>query len=145
MRNYIGYATYYRKFIFKFAYISNPLNYLLQKIIFKLSSEYVKVFIAIKNDYCKIVTLAYQKFSKQFIVNTDASDFKIGAILTNKIISDVEKRIAYNSETILKPSAKLLLLVKKCYHLLIHSNTFVAIRLLKHIKVRTDHSAIQCL
>lgn len=76
VRSFLGYTTYYRKFIFKFTHISNPLNKLLQKnIILKWSAECEEAFTAIIKAFCEVVTLVYINFSKQYIVDTGACDF----------------------------------------------------------------------
>ena len=85
MRSFLGYATYYRKFIKEFAHIAAPLNRLLQKEeAYKLSPDCDAAFEALKTAFSEIVTLAHPDFKKTFTVGTDASDYGIGGVLSQK-------------------------------------------------------------
>ena len=82
VRSLLWYATYYRKFIKGFAHLSYPLNKLLQKDHpFQWNATCEQAFYLLKKSFCEIVTLKFPNFSRPFIVNTDASDVGIGAVL----------------------------------------------------------------
>ena len=83
VRRYLGYASYYRKFIRGFAHIVDPLNKLLQKNnSFWWAVECEDAFKTLKKAILEVVTFAYPDFSKPFIVDIDASDVGIGAVLS---------------------------------------------------------------
>ena len=57
-RSFLGYATYYRKFIKGFAQIADPINKLLEKdSICQWSQLCEKPFTRLKKAFCEIVTL----------------------------------------------------------------------------------------
>ena len=63
MRSFLGYATYYRKFINGFVHIAAPLNCLLQKEeAYKWSPDCDAAFEAFKKAFSEIVTLAHPDF-----------------------------------------------------------------------------------
>ena len=82
MRSFLGYATYYQKFIKGFAHIAAPLNRILQTKAYKWSSDCDAAFEALKKAFSEIVTLAPPDFKKKFTVDTDASDYGIGGVLS---------------------------------------------------------------
>ena len=64
-----------------------------------------KAFQTLKELVTKAPVLAYPDFEKPFILDTDASDVAIGAILS-KIIDSVEHPIGYFSRTLTGPEKK---------------------------------------
>jgi len=83
IRSFLGLIGYYRKFIKNFAKISKPSTNRLkgiQHVI--LNDEYTKTFIFCKTLLCKDHLLRYPNFTKPFILTTDASNFAIGAVLS---------------------------------------------------------------
>ena len=70
MRSFLGYATYYRKFIKGFAHIAAPLNRLLQKEeAYKWSPDCDAAFEALKTAFCEIVSLVHPDFKMTFTVD----------------------------------------------------------------------------
>ena len=66
MRSFLGYATYYRKFIKEFAHIAAPLNRLLQtEETSKWSPDCDAAFEALTKAFIEIVTLAHPDFKKR--------------------------------------------------------------------------------
>ena len=106
MRSFLGYETYYRKFIKVFAHIAAPLNRLLQKEeAYKWLPNCDAAFEALKTAFSEIVTLADPDFKKTFTVNTDASDYGIG-VLSQKNEQNRKQPVAYFSRTLSKPERK---------------------------------------
>ena len=82
VREFLGYASCYRKFIRSFALNTAPPNKLLQNdSSFQWTAEVEDAMTALKKAFCEVVTLAYPDFQKQFIVDKDASDYGIGHVL----------------------------------------------------------------
>ena len=66
MRSFLGYATYYRKFIKGFAHIAAPPNRLLQKEeAYKWSPDCDAAFEALKTAYSEIVTLGHPDLKRR--------------------------------------------------------------------------------
>lgn len=146
VRSFLGYATYYRKFIPSFAHIAHPLNKLLQKDqIFQWSPACEEAFQTLKKAFCEIVTLAYPNFAVPFIVDTDASDFGIGAVLSQKNSANIEQPIAYYSRSLSKSERKYAVTRKEMLALVDALKHFRCYLLGKKFLVRTDHSALQWL
>lgn len=101
IKGFLGLLGYYRKFIKDFAKLTKPLTNCLKKgmeINYK-NPEYVKCFELCKNLLINEPILQYPDFTQKFNLTTDASNFAIGAVLSQgKIGSDLP--IAYASRTL---------------------------------------------
>ena len=102
-------------------------------------------FKALKKALLEVVTLAYPDFSKPFIVDTDASDVGIGAVLSQLNNSNVEQPLAYYSRSLSKPERKYAVTRKEMLALVDSLRHFRCYLIGKKFKVRTDHSALQWL
>lgn len=100
IKQFLGLVGYYRRFIKNFAKIAKPLTNLLKKEIpFSWTNEHQTSFDTFRNILLTSPILSYPDFSKEFILTTDASNFAIGAILSQgKLGSDLP--IAYASRTL---------------------------------------------
>ena len=89
VQSFLGLANYYRRFIPDFSKIAHPLNSLLKKDSkFIWNKEVDNAFKNIKSKFSSAPILAYPDRSIPFIVETDSSNFAIGAILSQKSIKD---------------------------------------------------------
>ena len=70
------------------------MNKLLQKDSTRRSQSCEEAFTRLKNAFFEIVTLSFPNFSKPLIFDTDASDFGIGAVLSQRNQTNVEQPIA---------------------------------------------------
>ena len=71
---FLGLASYYRRFIRKFAEIARPLHRLTEKgRPFKWTTECDTAFAELKLRLCSTPVLTYPDFSLPFILDTDAS------------------------------------------------------------------------
>jgi hypothetical protein len=98
LRQFLGLASYYRKFIFEFAKIAAPLNQLMKKeITYQWNAEHQNAFEYLKKRLTTAPILAHPDFSKPFIIMTDASALGLGAVLAQKDDNGREVVIRYAS------------------------------------------------
>ena len=101
IKQFLGLAGYYRRFIPDFAKIARPLHYLLQKEIkFMWGEAQENACVTLKQKLCSQPLLQYPDFSSPFVVTTDASDFALGGVLSQGPIGK-DPPIAYTSRTLI--------------------------------------------
>ncbi len=81
LKQFLGLAFYYRKFIPKFANVAEPLH-LMRKFV--RSHDCQHAFDPLKQKLTEAPVLAYPSFDKDFVLETDASIKGVGAILSQK-------------------------------------------------------------
>lgn len=97
VRRFLGITSWYRRFVPNFAKLSQPLTSLLKKgKHFKWTDEQKTAFEELKRRLTESPVLACPDFDKTFVLQTDASDYGLGAVLTQEIEGS-ERVIAYAS------------------------------------------------
>jgi len=97
VRAFFGLASYYHKFVKDFATIAEPLSALTQKgVRFSWSPEAQQAFERLKRALAETVTLVYPQPNQTFILDTDASDVAVGAILST-MVDGVERPFSLGS------------------------------------------------
>lgn len=81
LRGFLGLAGYYRKFIHDFGIIAAPLTRLLRRDAFAWDDEADAAFQALQGALTTGPVLQMPEFSKDFVVNSDASGAGFGAML----------------------------------------------------------------
>lgn len=83
IKQFLGLAGYYRRFIPNFSKIAKPLTELLKKdVAFRWETAQDEAFTYLRDALCREPILQYPDFTKTFIVTTDASDTAIGGVLS---------------------------------------------------------------
>ena len=101
VKQFLGLAGYYRRFIKDFAKIARPLNNLLQKgVPFIWGEAQERAFKTLREILCTAPLLQYPDFNKPFIVTTDASDYALGAVLSQGEIGK-DLPVAYASRAMI--------------------------------------------
>ena len=98
-RSFLGLASYYRRFCPGFAEIARPLHKLCEKgRRFQWTPEAQEAFDRLKQVLTSPPVLAYPLPNIRFIVDTDASAFSVGGVLS-QIQNGHERVIAYMSKS----------------------------------------------
>lgn len=83
IKQFLGLAGYYRRFIPNFSRTAKPLTELLKKdVTFNWKQAQENAFRSLRNSLCIEPILQYSYFTKPFIVTTDASGYAIGSIIS---------------------------------------------------------------
>ncbi|KAL7288279.1 hypothetical protein TKK_0017618 [Trichogramma kaykai] len=83
LRRFTGLISWYRRFVPNVASLAAPLNKLLLKnVCWTWGKTQEKVFKTLKEHLIKALILACPNFSETFILQTDASNDGLGAVLT---------------------------------------------------------------
>lgn len=102
VRRFLGMASWYRRFLPNFSTLIAPLSNLLRKNRkFQWDSVCEEAFQSAKEHLIKAPVLSCPDFTLPFVIQTDASGYGIGAVLTQQI-GDNEKVICYLSRSLNK-------------------------------------------
>ena len=146
VRSFLGFANYYRRFVHNYAQISKPLARLMEKDApFEWTDECSRSFKSLKLNLSTTPILAYPKFDKPFILDTDASGYAIGAVLSQIDDSKVERPIAFFSRLLSKPEQNYSVTRKELLAMIDAMEQYRVYLLGKKFLVRTDHSALKWL
>lgn len=101
LQSFLAFSNFYKRFIKNFSKICNPMNRLLRKNVpFAWSDECNSAFEFLKGCFISAPILKFFDFTQPAILETDASDFALGSILS-QVFDDVMHPIAYHSRTFL--------------------------------------------
>ena len=148
VRSFMGLASYYRKFVPKFAAIATPLHRLTEKgRRFLWTAECERAFGLLKHHLSSPPILAYPDVSQtagEFVLDTDASDLAIGAVLSQKTDKG-EAVIAYASRCLSKCERRYSTTRREMLALVAFLKHFRPYLLGRPFTVRTDHQSLQWL
>lgn len=100
VRRFLGLASWYRRFVPQFSTVIAPLSNLLRKNrSFEWDDSCENAFRAIKEYLVSAPVLTCPDFSLPFTIQTDASGYGVGAVLT-QLHPDGEKVICYLSRSL---------------------------------------------
>lgn len=145
VRRIIGLASWYRRFVPNFSTITAPLTALTRKNKqFVWDSDCEDALTKIKEHLVSAPVLACPNFDLPFVIQTDASDYGLGAILS-QIQDGSEKVICYLSRSLNKAERSYSVTEKECLAVL-----FAVEKLRPYIEgtkftVITDHYSLKWL
>ena len=143
LRSFLGLASYYRRFILKFADVAAPLHRLQEKAVsFQWSEQCNSAFETLKRRLSSAPVLAFPRSSDTFILDTDASEHGIGAVLSQNQCG-IERVIAYGSRTLTKSERNYCVTRRELLALVYFLRHFRSYLLGRPFVVRTDHAALR--
>ena len=148
LRQFLGLASYYRRFIPCFAKIAAPLHALTKKgIEFQWTCECQEAFERLKRLLCSAPVLAYPHFGsdQSFILETDASYSGLGAVLAQTGDDGCVHPIAYASRSLSSHERNYAITELETLALVWGVKHFRAYLLGHHCVVYTDHAACTSL
>ena len=145
LRSFLGLTSYYRQFIENFSTIAFPMTRLTQKNVkFKWTDECNNAFIQLKDKLLKSPILAYPTRDDKFILDTDASAFGIGGVLS-QVQGGTEKVIAYGSKTLSKSQRRYCTTYRELLAAVVFTKQFRHYLYGRPFLLRTDHSSLTWL
>ena len=145
VRSYLGFCSYYRRFIQNISVIANLLSQLTRKDVpFIWSEDCQRPFEELKSRLVASPIMAYPLDSGQYLLDTDASDVAIGAVLSQTQNGEL-KVIAYASRSLNKAERKYFVTRKALLAIVNFSQHFRHYLLGREFKVRSDHQHLKWL
>ena len=146
VRAFIGMASYYRRFIKNFADIATPLHDMTKgsQPEFSWTPLADKSFNELKNRLCKAPILSLPDFSVPFVIYTDASDYGLGAVLSQRR-GEHECVIAHASRTLTPAERNYSTTEKECLAIVWTVNYWRPYLLGKAFDIVTDHQSLTWL
>ena len=142
VRQFLGMASYYRRFIKDFSAIAQPLHALTRKNVpFSWTDKCQASFDELKKILIGPDIMAFPADTGTFILDTDACDSSIGAVLS-QIQDNRERVIAYASRSLNKSERNYCVTDKELLAVRFFIEYFRQYLLGRHFTVRTDHQAL---
>lgn len=145
VRQFLGLAGYYRRFIPEFSKIANPLSSLLKKgASFKWNQKAQEGFNTLRELLCKEPILQFPDPQKEFLLTTDASDYAIGGVLSQGTIGQ-DLPVAYASRVLNSAERNYATIEKELLAIVYCTNHFRPYLYGRHFTLVTDHQPLTWL
>eukprot|EP00731_Ephydatia_muelleri_P004053 Em0002g229a len=148
VRAFLGLAGYYRRFIPDFASVAAPLTDLTKKSVPNSgvwNEGCQRAFETLKKALISEPVLSSPDVSKTFIVQTDASDRGVGAVLSQVQEDGQEHPVGYYSRKLLAREQRYSTIEKECLAIKLALDAFKVYLLGRKFVVQTDHRALEWL
>ena len=145
LRAFMGFSGYYRYFVKDYATLAAPLyNLTKQGVPYEWTVLCQEAFQQLKETLSRAPVLAFPAENGTFILDTDASDTGLGAVLSQEQVDGQERVLNFASRSLTKPEKNYCVTGRELLAIVF------ALRKFKHflgeeIIVRTDHNALQWL
>ena len=136
LRQFLGLANYYHRFVQDYSRIASALFKLTQKTVhqsFNCTEQCTVAFEELKKKLTTPPILAFPRFDQEFSLATDASDSAIGAVLSLVHDNGTEKVIAYWSRQLSKAEQNYSTIEHKEFYPYLYGHIFV---------LQTDHQSL---
>ncbi len=149
LRTFLGLANYYRRFVKNFAQLAHPLTELTKKTVtWAWGTKESNSFNALKNKLTTAPILGYPDVAKGYILHTDASEYGVGAVLSQvqesgRGNSPREVVIAYTSKHLLERERRWATVEKELYAIVHAVKAFFGYVYGREITVFSDHKPLE--
>ncbi len=144
VRSFLGLAGYYRKFIPNFAEIAVPITDLTKKgqpNVVRWGDAQERAFQLLKQMLTQAPILRLPDLNRQFIVQADASDTGVGAVLLQEY-DDGKFPVAYVSKKLLPRERRYSVIERECLALVYAVRKFNKYLYGKEFVLQTDHQPL---
>ena len=145
VRSFLGFCSYYRSFVQGFSHQAAPLHELTKKTVkFEWSDAYDDAFNKLKARLVNSPILGYPRDEGLFILDTDASLYGSGAVLS-QIQDGEEKVIAYGSKSLSKTQRNYCTTMRELLACVVFMKQFHHYLWGRRFLLRTDHASLKWL
>ena len=146
VQRFLGFASYCRRFIHEFSQIAKPLHRLTERNApFEWTRDCQHSFEQLKGKLTTAPILAYPDYSRPFLLDTDASDVGIGAVLAQHDDEGRERVVAYASRTLSRTERKYCVTRHELLAVVTFVQHFRPYLLGRAFTLRTDHGSLTWL
>ena len=145
VQQFLGLCNYYWRFVPHFSDIAQPLYLLTEKgVRFEWTGECDAAFNQLKVSLTHLPVLAYPRSNGKYILNTDASNIGIGAVLSQEQDGE-EQVIAYASKWLDKRQGRYCVTRRELLAGVTFVQQFRHYLLGREFDLRTDHNSLRWL
>ena len=145
VRGFLGLTGYYRRFIPNYAAMVAILTDLTKKsasVQVQWSEQCNHVFDELKRILCCSPVLRSPDFKKPFVLQTDASDRGVGAVLSQRNEAGDDNPIAFFSKKLQPREERYSTIEKECLAIKLAMQAFRTYLIGRHFTVETDHRSL---
>ena len=148
VRMFLGITGYYRKFLPNYASVAIPLTDLTKKsapnrVVW--TEQCQQAWQKLKDLLCSAPVLKSPDFSQPFILQTDASEKGVGAVLSQVDNMGKDHPVAFYSKKLLPREVRYSTVEKECLAIRLATDFFRVYLLGQLFTIQTDHRALQWL
>ena len=145
VQSFLGFVSYYRRYVKNFALLAEPLIHLTRKNIkFRWDVDCDGAFKKLRDALIDYPILAYPDFTKPFVLTTDASAIGLGAVLSQGQ-GKQEKVVSFASRTLNKAERNYSATERECLGIVWATEHFDYYLLGAPFIIQTDHDPLTYL
>lgn len=140
LKSFLGLAGFYRKYVPNFSIIAQPLHNLLKKdVVYEWDSKCQQAFEMLINVISHDIVLQFPNFDNHFYLTTDASNFGIGAVLSQKDEKGYDRPLAFISRSLNAAEKNYSTTEKECLAIVWATNHFRNYLFGRKFTILSDH------
>ena len=143
VQQFLGLVNYYRRFVKDCAQLAKPLHRLTENNReFQWTDQCQQAFDTLRRLLVSAPVLAFPDCTREFILDTDASEQGIGAVLSQVHLDGQEHVVAFASRVLSKAERKYSVTRKELLAVIVFIHHFRPYLLGRRFVLRTDHSSL---